>query len=806
MDLSRAFAAFGDPPREYGVIPFWFWNDDLDEEELLRQLRAFHEAGFGGVLPHARTGLSRRVGYLTDEFFRLLRRVVEEAARLGMKVILYDEAAYPSGSAGGQVVATNPNFASQAIGLWEREVEGPFTGFWRPNTGRALLDRHVCTLLGQVHPDGHIDPASVRLLEPLPNTIFRIAVETGRWKAMSVWNTHSGGHIRGAFPEQESGHATAPPAGDILNPEAVACFLRLTHERFYEQLGEFFGSTIIALFTDEPSVFGKSPQRPREPKPFTPGFVEWLADFLGEDPRPWLPALWLDYGPQTGEFRRRYAAAVQTRLHQVFYGAQSRWCAAHGIALTGHPAGSDELTCLRYFQLPGQDMVWRYVEPGKPSAIEGPHSTAAKAATSGARMNRAPRALTEVCGAYGWRLTLDEVKWLFDWHLVRGNNLINPHAVFYSIRQRRAWESEPDLGVHNVFWPYFGRLALYARRLSCLLAGGEQVCELAILGDGNALPWQAAKQLYQNQIDFLYVDDQAVADGVVGDGTLSIGAQTYRAIVIDGDPPLSDAARQQLSAFAQSGGHLLTFEDGMQLPALLDGRLPRDLRLEPAHPDLRFIHYRKEGLDSYLLVNEGEGRIAGEVAVHLTGEPQVWDPLDGGVVAVEARQLSGCLHFPIDLERRESVVLVIDPSRPFSPPPSPRSQREERVALDVTWEVRDGSDRLVELPVPGDWSRQPGWELFSGTLRYGADITTPAADELVLDLGQVGDIAEVLVDGRPVSLRMWAPYRASLGVGLAPGRHRLEIRITNTMANAYEGVQSPSGLMGPVSLVARHWT
>ena len=27
--------------------------------------------------------------------------------------------------------------------------------------------------------------------------------------------------------------------------------------------------------------------------------------FRGEDPRPWLPALWEDYGPGTGAFRRR---------------------------------------------------------------------------------------------------------------------------------------------------------------------------------------------------------------------------------------------------------------------------------------------------------------------------------------------------------------------------------------------------------------------------------------------------------------------------------------------------------------------
>lgn len=82
MNLEYAFASFADPPREFGLIPFWFWNDDLDEAELLRQLRAFHEAGFGGVLPHPRIGLSRRVGYLTPEYFRLFRRVVQEAARL----------------------------------------------------------------------------------------------------------------------------------------------------------------------------------------------------------------------------------------------------------------------------------------------------------------------------------------------------------------------------------------------------------------------------------------------------------------------------------------------------------------------------------------------------------------------------------------------------------------------------------------------------------------------------------------------------------------------------------------------------
>src|SRR5690606_25161719 len=98
--------------------------------------REFHAQGLGGFIPHARIGLSPRVGYLTDEYFRLLRLCVEEAARLGMKVVLYDEGSYPSGSAEGRVVAENPDHAARCLICVQREVVGPAKGYWRPNSGR----------------------------------------------------------------------------------------------------------------------------------------------------------------------------------------------------------------------------------------------------------------------------------------------------------------------------------------------------------------------------------------------------------------------------------------------------------------------------------------------------------------------------------------------------------------------------------------------------------------------------------------------------------------------------------------------
>ena len=43
--------------RKYQCIPFWSWNDELDEERLLKQIEWMHENGVGGFFMHARGGL-----------------------------------------------------------------------------------------------------------------------------------------------------------------------------------------------------------------------------------------------------------------------------------------------------------------------------------------------------------------------------------------------------------------------------------------------------------------------------------------------------------------------------------------------------------------------------------------------------------------------------------------------------------------------------------------------------------------------------------------------------------------------------
>ena len=37
------------PPPEYRPVPFWSWNDRLENKELSRQIKAMYEAGIGGL-------------------------------------------------------------------------------------------------------------------------------------------------------------------------------------------------------------------------------------------------------------------------------------------------------------------------------------------------------------------------------------------------------------------------------------------------------------------------------------------------------------------------------------------------------------------------------------------------------------------------------------------------------------------------------------------------------------------------------------------------------------------------------------
>lgn len=324
MELLHLLA---EPPREFTPIPFWFLNGDLTYKEIRRQLQDFCAHGVYGVVLHPRIGLARRIGYLSKSYFSYIRTAVETAAELQMQVVLYDEGMYPSGSANGQVTAGRPDLLSQGIAL---------TASLQPGD-EALAKTPQGTLV-------------VR---------------------------KSGGTIRGIHWGEDDGEPNAPASADILNPEAVERFLHLTHDAYYRELKEYFGSTIIGFFTDEPSILGRN----------VAGMFPWTKDFAKAFMQAGgtlenLTALFFN---EENADTRLYHQMILDRESSVYYAALSSWCEAHGIVLMGHPHQSDDIEVERYFGIPGQDLCLRWIAPEKDS-LAGLDSTLGKCSADAARL------------------------------------------------------------------------------------------------------------------------------------------------------------------------------------------------------------------------------------------------------------------------------------------------------------------------------------------------------------------------------------------------------------------------------------
>jgi hypothetical protein len=59
----------------------------------------------------------------------------------------------------------------------------------------------------------------------------------------------------------------------------------------------------------------------------------------------------------------------------------------------------------------------------------------------------------------------------------------------------------------------------------------------------------------------------------------------------------------------------------------------------------------------------------------------------------------------------------------------------------------------------------------------------------MLDLGDVKELAEVAVNGKPVSILWTPPFRADVTGALKTGAHHLEIKVTNLWTNRMIGDQ-----------------
>ncbi len=294
---------------------------------------------------------------------------------------------------------------------------------------------------------------------------------------------------------------------------------------------------------------------------------------------------------------------------------------------------------------------------------------------------------------------------------------------------------------------------------------------------------------------------------------------------------------------------------------LRTGHHAPDVVFRPTHGDLRVLHRVRARADLYFVSNESIGEtVEGELALPGTGRPEWWDPMTGRCRPVRVcRQIEDRTLVPLRLAPFESGFLVVN--RAQRPAPGPRVIWA--LGAEVTGVSMDGADVVVDAiarppvatgdggtlavavqvddqvrykqsdtsrievrPVDADgWTLQLGAESapaklgswtarspgYSGPGIYRRELEVPSEwagrGRVVLDLGDVQELAEVRVNGASAGVRICPPYTFDVTQQIRPGRNALQIEVINTASNhLHVALKSrwakvlPSGLIGPVSL------
>ncbi|WP_338789408.1 glycosyl hydrolase [Metabacillus sp. FJAT-53654] len=811
--MSALHQQFLHPPEEFTPIPFWFWNDSLTKEEITRQINDFYDKGVMGFVLHPRIGIPEEIVYLSDYFMELVQTAVEEAKQLGMLVILYDEAMYPSGSAKGLVVKDNPEYASRGLKM----IEYPCNMANEIKIDLVAGDSFVSALAVKKLSLEAIDSSTSQVLDCVNGRVSFSAPDDDNWSILVFVETYSGGNIRGIHFGEDDGEENAPASADLLNPDTVAKFIRITHDNYYDKLKDYFGNTVIAMFTDEPDILGRGSAR--DLKPWTRDFLNFYKQHGNKEEH--LASLWFNAGLETETNRSNYRKTVNKRLTEAYYNQISDWCASHGIALTGHPAKSDDIGLLDHFQIPGQDVVWRWVAPEDGKALEGEHSTAGKCSADAARHRGRRRNLNEFLGVCSkespWALTPGDMKWYIDWLLVRGVNLLSPHAFYYSIEgERRSHERPPDVGPNNLWWPYYKQFAQYMKRLSWLMTDSTNQTAVAILCVEDHLPWKVAKPLFENQVEFNYLEESLfLSSSHLRNGKIEIVSQSYQTLIIEDSSKLESAAIDKLETFIQSGGEVIVLTDEhvsspmngaktVQKPEevvdILSSIHREEVVISPTSKDIRVSKIVKDCQLFYFFVNEGEENYKGIFHLKEEGSVEKWDAWTGEIEQVNLKRQSGGLVAPLNVDRRSSVVYAVDTDqKPLIDGSVIPIFKVESLELDNNWIIDNRQNLALE-----SWLHWDGMQSFSGTVIYENQFIIEEKNSIIkvyLDLGEVHEIVKVTVNGHEVGVKMWAPYHLEVNPDyLIKGVNKLTVAVTNNRANEMDDARLTSGLLGPVTL------
>ncbi|MEC9490081.1 MAG: glycosyl hydrolase [Halanaerobiales bacterium] len=536
-----------------GFYPFWFWNDELDKEEIKWQIKEMAARGIKGFYIHSRQGLKQP--YMSESFLEMVDLAVEEAEKQGLVANLYDEYPYPSGIAGGEVVLGKPEYYAtelindqQLVDGGQLRIEYPAGAVisakaypyqegkinWKQEIdlkkyiGLVLVeDSYIETGLTNYNQKRYFgsDPRPVLDLK-LPDGKYKIFVSIQREvKKYKYWDKYI----------------------DVLNEDVIDRFLELTHEKYAERYNSKFGEKVYSIFTDEihPTWSDKIP-------------TEFEQEY-GYNLEDYLPALMDETHPEHSN--------VVFDLHQLKYKLFcqsyekkiSSWCQENNILYAGEKP-SLRLEQLQYMDIPGCDAGHKKAGSEQP-AFAGDIRANARATASAAYFYDKEHALCECYHSLGWSGTLQDAKFNAEELLALGIDLLVPHGFFYSTHGLKKHDAPPSFFFQMPFWPLFDKFSARIDAVQQEIEGGYLDADLLVVDPGSGAPTEVNLKEYEKllsfllaeHIDYLITDTNILQSAKIKEGLLQIKDITVDRIVVPPMRKIESELKACLDKFKKAG-------------------------------------------------------------------------------------------------------------------------------------------------------------------------------------------------------------------------------------------------------------
>ena len=295
---------------------------------------------------------------------------------------------------------------------------------------------------------------------------------------------------------------------------------------------------------------------------------------------------------------------------------------------------------------------------------------------------------------------------------------------------------------------------------------------------------------------------------------------SWKVLVLDADF-ISDKIRQRLDAWKAAGARICT-KDKLDYSGIA-----QDVETSS---DIRFVHRSVQDGEIYWISKPSDTFETVTLSFRCCGlVPSVWDAETGEILSASYKIENGRTVVEIPITPNDAKFVVFS-KQTKGKHPVILSVSEESFALDGPWHVSFQKGRgapasaMFQELLSYTESDDSGIKYFSGTATYTKDFTLSERPEyLMLDLGNVQNIAEVIVNGHPVRTLWKIPYKVEITDYVTLGTNSLEVRVTNLWPNRLirdaqlpEGERlthitypfygpndplRPSGLIGPVTLV-----